>query len=340
MLPRRAAVAIPLLLLFILIAGPAAALGEPFDLQGLGLPMDCVLGESCWLANYVDMDPSVAARDFRCGRRTYNGHDGTDFAIRDLAVMARGVPVLASASGLVTNVRDGMADLPLTDAASRSRIKGKECGNGVVLDHGGGWETQYCHLRRGSVAVKAGERVEAGARLGLVGLSGQTEFPHVHLTVRRNGRAVDPFTGGDAAAGCGQAGKSLWRADLSVPYEEVALYNAGFSADKPDLAAIRRGEVEDGPLPSTAPALVLWVDIFGVEAGDRLAFRVIGPDGKLVLEEEQKIEKTQARRFAYVGKRLKKDAWPAGTYTGVVSLTRTVEGGEFRREVTRTATIR
>ena len=107
-----------------------------------GLPLECRLGETCWVANYVDVDPAKTARDFRCHARTYNGHDGTDFAIRDLSMMAAGVPVLASALGVVRSARDGMADMALTDAASREQIAGRECGNGVVLDHENGWQTQ------------------------------------------------------------------------------------------------------------------------------------------------------------------------------------------------------
>ncbi|MEW6541995.1 MAG: M23 family metallopeptidase [Nitrospirota bacterium] len=318
----------------------ASAASNPVEAEGLGLPLACTLGETCWAANYVDMDPSAEAQDFRCGKRTYNGHDGTDFAIRDLAVMAKGVPVVASAPGVVKNVRDGMEDVALTDAASRARIKGKECGNGVLVEHGEGWETQYCHLRKGSVVVRANERVQAGQQLGLVGLSGQTEFPHAHLTVRHNGLAVDPFTGRTVGSGCGFAGTMLWRTSAPVPYEEVALYNAGFASSKPSVEMIRSGLREDGPFPATAPALVLWVDLFGVQAGDRLRFRITGPDGKAVLEEEEQIEKTQARRFVYVGKRRKDKSWTTGAYTGLVTLTRAAEGKELSREVTRTVAVR
>jgi hypothetical protein len=306
----------------------------------LGLPLTCILGETCWVANYVDVDPSGEAKDFRCRKRTYDTHDGVDFAIRDLGMMAQGVPVVASAPGVVKNVRDGMQDVAIADEASRARIKGRECGNGVLIDHEGSWQTQYCHLRQGSIKVKAGERVETGSALGLVGLSGKTEFPHVHLTLRKNGKAIDPFTGQEINAGCGKEEKPLWRADLSVPYEEVALYNAGFSAGKPDMAAIRNGKRDDGPLVATAPALVLWVDIFGVEAGDKLWFLITGPDGKPIFEHVEQIEKTQARRFVFAGKKLTVPTWPAGSYTGRATLMRKMDGHEMKSEVTRTVTIR
>jgi murein DD-endopeptidase MepM/ murein hydrolase activator NlpD len=329
-----------LLLVAISFGQVALALGGPIETQGLDLPLTCILGQTCWVANYVDVDTSGGASDFRCRKRTYDGHDGVDFAIRDLGVMEQRVPVVASAPGVVKNVRDGMEDVAISDEASRARIKGRECGNGVLIEHDGGWQTQYCHLRQGSIKVKAGDRVQTGSQLGLVGLSGKTEFPHVHLTVRKGGKAVDPFTGQEVSAGCGKESKPLWRADLSVPYEEVALYNAGFSAGKPDMAAIRNGKRDDGPLAVTAPALVLWVDIFGVEEGDKLWFLITGPDGKPIFEHVEPIEKTQARRFVFAGKKLTGAAWPTGTYTGRATLTRKMDGQEMKSDITRAVTIR
>jgi len=323
----------------------AAASGEatgaigPIESQGLDLPLVCRLGETCWVANYVDVDPTEAARDFRCKGRTYNAHDGTDFAIRDRAVMEQGVPVVASAPGIVRRVRDGVEDVVLTDQASRTRIAGQECGNGVVIDHEGGWQTQYCHLRRGSIRVRVGEPVERGSPLGQVGLSGRTEFPHVHLTVRREGRVVDPFTGRLQSAGCGGEEKPLWRADAHVAYEDVALYNAGFWDGQPDVEAIRNGRMQNGPLPSTAAALFLWVDLLGVQAGDRVRFRISGPDGRVILDKEEPVSRTQARRFIFSGKRLQANAWSSGTYSGQITLTRTLDGQPMEHSVGRTVLI-
>ena len=47
--------------------------------------------------------------------------------------------------------------------------------------------------KKDSIVVKKGQRVAMGAILGQVGLSGKTQFPHVHLSVRHNGTVVDPF---------------------------------------------------------------------------------------------------------------------------------------------------
>ena len=314
----------------------ATASGEE---AGLGLPLVCQLSETCWVANYVDVDSTPAARDFRCQGRTYNAHNGTDFAIRDHAVMEQGVPVVASAPGTVRAVRDGVEDVMLTDEGARTRKAGGECGNGVVIDHDGGWQTQYCHLRRGSLRVRGGETVERGSPLGLVGLSGKTAFPHVHLTVRRNGQVVDPFTGRLQSAGCGGEEKPLWRADAHVAYEEVALYNAGFSDGRPDVEAIRSGRVQQVALSPTATALVLWVEMLGVQAGDQVRFRVTGPDGQLVLDKVDRVTRTQARRFSYAGQRLLSSSWTPGTYSGQVMLSRMLDGQSIERSVSRAVMV-
>jgi murein DD-endopeptidase MepM/ murein hydrolase activator NlpD len=87
-------------------------------------------------------------------------------------------------------------------AKGKESVQGTECGNAVVIGHEGGLETQYCHMARGSVAVRPGDTVKAGQRIGRIGLSGLTEYPHLHFTVRLNGKVVDPFAPEEGGA-CG-----------------------------------------------------------------------------------------------------------------------------------------
>lgn len=61
----------------------------------------------------------------------------------------------------------------------------------VVIDHGGGLETWYGHAA--SLAVRPGQRVVAGQRIGSVGCSGACTGPHLHFEVRVQGRPVDPM---------------------------------------------------------------------------------------------------------------------------------------------------
>lgn len=107
-------------------------------------------------------------------RRSYNGgpvsgyHTGQDFAAPE------GAPVTAPARGVVV-----LAE-PLTVR-----------GNAVVIDHGGGVFTGYWHLSQ--IDAVAGQTVEPGDPLGLVGTTGLSTGNHLHWEMRVNGIAVDPL---------------------------------------------------------------------------------------------------------------------------------------------------
>lgn len=149
-----------------------ASVAEASDIR-LAWPVDCTLGQDCHIQQYVDHDTSKGARDFTCNGLSYDGHKGTDIALPSLRAMQDGVDVYAAASGVVIGRRDGMTDQYLTDR-NRNTIKGRECGNAVTLRHADGWQTQYCHLKQGSVTVHKGDKVRVGRKLGQIGLSGST----------------------------------------------------------------------------------------------------------------------------------------------------------------------
>jgi murein DD-endopeptidase MepM/ murein hydrolase activator NlpD len=69
---------------------------------------------------------------------------------------------------------------------------GGPCGIHVLIQHGGGIDTLFCHLLEATVAD--GQAVGAGQRIGSVGSSGFSTGPHLHFEVHRDGRAVDPAT--------------------------------------------------------------------------------------------------------------------------------------------------
>ncbi len=297
------------------LASPAVpAFGQALN---LGLPIACTLGESCYIQQFFDHDPSEAWGDFTCGSLSYDGHDGTDFAIPTRAAMAAGVAVIASAAGTVKGIRDGVEDFA-------PKVAGKECGNGVVVDHGGGWETQYCHMRKGSVAVQVGQRVDMGDTLGLVGQSGMAEFPHVHLALRKNGVEIDPFTPNTAPETCTAQQGAANRDDLwlpEVPYAAGGIIGAGFSAQVPEFADLKAGLASAETLPPASPALVMWAYAFGTRAGDALVFDITGPEGRVIAERVQ-LDKNQALMFRAMGRKMRGDGWPAGAYTGNAKLMR------------------
>jgi hypothetical protein len=297
------------LLPVLLAASPAAALD-------LAFPAACTLGQDCYLQNLFDHDPGPEARDAACGPLAYDGHDGTDVAVPTLADQARGVDVLAAAPGTVLATRDGVADA-LQGRPDSPDVAGVECGNGVLLDHGDGWETQYCHMAEGSVAVAEGDTVEAGAVLGRIGYSGNAQFPHLHLTLRRNGEAIDPFA--PEAAACGDLpADTLW-AD-PIPFPEGGLTDAGFSTAVPDYADVTAGTADRAT--SAREPLVLFGLLFGGREGDEVRLRIEGPAGADVLDHAETLERTQALLFRAAGLRAPDGGWPPGTYEGTATLLR------------------
>lgn len=297
-------------------AALGAGLTLPAAALDLALPVDCTLGDDCYIQQYFDHDPSAAWGDFTCGTLAYDGHDGTDFALPSRADMAAGVAVLAAAPGTVAGIRDGVEDFA-------PAIQGRECGNGVVVDHGGGWQTQYCHLRMGSVRVSVGDAVGTGTALGLIGQSGMAEFPHLHLAVRKDGIEVDPFSP-DATNSCdltraGVARPDLWLPDM--PYQPGGIIGAGFSTEVPEFNAIKAGLDSPATLPSASPALVLWVYMFGAQAGDAVLFDITGPEGRIITERTV-LERTQALVSRAVGRKMRGAGWPAGQYSGSAQMMR------------------
>src|ERR1043165_4401074 len=127
-----------LTLISLCLAGAIDAGAE--EAISLALPIKCQPGVSCFFQNYVDNDASDKARDYRCGGRSYDRHDGTDIRIRNQRIQKQGVEVLAAASGRVLGGRNDMADVSIR-TVGKAAIAGKECGNGAIIEHDGGWQT-------------------------------------------------------------------------------------------------------------------------------------------------------------------------------------------------------
>lgn len=301
---------------------PAAVQSAPAGRPVLQLPVACRIGTGCEIQNYMDRDPGPGARDYRCGSSTYDDHSGLDIRLPDMRAVEAGVAVLAAASGRVARVRDGVEDVSVRTVGAAA-VEGAECGNGVVIDHGEGWTTQYCHLRRGSVSVAPGDPVGAGQPIAQVGLSGNTEYAHLHLTVRHDGDVIDPFAPEDDASESCASAAGLWspEAARALAYRAGVVLNAGFSDGPVDMAQVEEGTVT--PASDVSRPLVAYVRAIGLKVGDVQTLRVIGPDGNTVAETtSEPLPRDQAQRLLFVGRRPPSGRWPAGRYVADYSVRR------------------
>ena len=311
-----------------LIAFAAAALAPLAGLHAaphgprLAFPLACQIGVSCEVQNYVDRDPGAGVLDYHCGHRTYQAHNGVDIRVNDMAEQRAGVAVLAAAAGRVARLRDGEPDISIRAPGAPS-IVGRECGNGVVIDHGDGWETQYCHLARGSVKVKAGDMVTAGQPIARVGLSGDTEFPHLHLTVRHGTQVVDPFAPEPVAAPACAAQRPLWTAEAAhqLAYKRGAVLNTGFGSAISPAEAIEARTV--AAPTAAAPAMVAYVRLIGLEAGDLVELALTGPDGRVLATSSQPpLDRDKAQWVSQVGRKAPAGGWPRGVYSAQAQVRR------------------
>jgi murein DD-endopeptidase MepM/ murein hydrolase activator NlpD len=318
-----------LILISLCLAGALKAAAE--EAISLALPIRCQPGLTCFFQNYVDHDVSDKARDYRCGGRSYDGHDGTDIRIRNLEIQRRGIEVLAAAPGRIIGMRNDMEDISVK-TVGKAAIAGKECGNGVLIEHESGWRTQYCHMAKGSVRVKVGDQLTTGQPIGLVGLSGDTEFFHLHFTVRHNGKTVDPFAHGAAENACG-GGRSLWAASLGeqMQYRPREIIDTGFAGIAPTMELVESGEIGRHPVTSDSVALVAYVRTIGLQAGDQQFLVVRGPGGAAVSAANlPALDRDKAQLLLISGKKRTETAWPAGRYTASYRVTR--DGADVLRK--------
>jgi hypothetical protein len=202
----------------------------------------------------------------------------------------------------------------------------------VLIEHESGWSTQYCHMAKGSVRVKIGDQMKTGQPIGLVGLSGDTEFFHLHFTVRHHGKIIDPFAYGAAENSCG-SGRSLWTASLAeqMQYRRGEIIDFGFAGIAPTMELVESGEIGRHPVTQASDALVAYVRAIGLQAGDQPSLAVQGSGGAAFSASNvAALDRDKAQLLVIAGKKRTAPAWPAGRYSATYRVMR--DGAEVLRK--------
>lgn len=280
--------------------------------------------------NYVDIGPDDGKNtDPACFNRTYDGHKGTDIAVPDGSAMDKGVNVLTAMDGTVQKIRDGESDRWATkEVLEQTKKDRKECGNAILIDHGNGLQSLYCHLKKNSIRVKPNQKVKEGEIIAQVGLSGFTQFPHLHFGIIWEGGIVDPFTGQNNTGTCGVQKNKLWHKDLVFDYQPLSIYGAGFSNTLPKLERLDKNSQSPKSILSNSDLLAFWVTMFGVREGDKITLEIKDPNGKIFARQEIEQPATRARQLYFTGRKLNGNPLKEGVYTGHVTVTRLTKSGE------------
>ena len=181
------------------------------------------------ISNFVDLNPGAPGQllDYNCGARTYDTNSGYNHSGIDFFTWPFGwkkmdnneVNIVAAAPGVIAFKSDGNFDRQCSFNNSNW--------NAVYVRHADNSITWYGHMKSGTVTSKGvGDSVAAGEVLGVVGSSGSSTGPHLHMeTYDGDGNLIEPYAGA-----CNALNGESWWSDQREYYDSALnAVTAGFT---------------------------------------------------------------------------------------------------------------
>jgi murein DD-endopeptidase MepM/ murein hydrolase activator NlpD len=154
------------------LSGPTRKITPNTGSQAMDLPQG-VLFSPVYLSVRL-ASPAAGRVTSQFGMRTHPITDRDDFHTGVDIAAPHGTDILSALQGLVVEV-------------GYSAVYGHT----ILLDHGGGVQTRYCHCD--SIVARVGQQVAKGARIAVVGSTGLTTGPHLHFELIINGLRANPL---------------------------------------------------------------------------------------------------------------------------------------------------
>ena len=152
-------------------------------------------------------------------------------------------------------------------------------------------------------------------------MSGATQFPHIHVSIRRDGKVVDPFTGQRPGTKCQNSDTTgtLFSASALSRLQAIGfrhLIEDGFAGGPVDGNQILRGDVP--PSTKNGP-LVYFTKFINLKKGDYVRLQISGPGGEYARSQTKPLDRKKSTFTAYTGR---KTPPKSGLYQGRAELVR------------------
>ena len=232
------------------------------------------------ISNFVDQNSAFPNQllDYNCGARTYDqaggyNHTGTDIFLWPFGwhkVDDDDVEITAGAAGVIISKSDGNYD--------RNCSFGGGNWNAVYVRHADGSIAWYGHMKNGSPTTKAvGQSVAAGEYLGIVGSSGNSTGPHLHLELYDTaGNLVDPWAGA-----CNSRNADSWWAEQR-PYYDSAINAVHTHSAVPVWPTCPQPEITNFKDQFTAGEVVYFAAYYRDQRQGQIStYEILRPDGSV-----------------------------------------------------------